>query len=302
MCRRWSPQLRFPVNHDLDELNLAAWVCSAPMDQRNFREAVHIVLTAIGESTSLRSKMIMKGGLLMAIRYESTRFTRDVDFSTRDRYAKGDELALLNELETQLVVAADRLPYDTICRRQSMRVDPTPPQDHDFPGIKLKIGFAPRSNRRALERLINGQSPNVVEIDHSYNESVSDVEILRLSDGRSIQAYSYLNLVAEKIRSLIQHPIRIRNREQDVYDLYLLLRLSHSLSEIDRTKLVKIISSSCASRFVPVSGDALLNPMVRQMAEKGYAALSRDIIDPMPDFSAAYERVESFFSGLPWPK
>ena len=36
-----------------------------------FREAVHIVLTAISTSSALRSKMVMKGGLLMAIRYDS---------------------------------------------------------------------------------------------------------------------------------------------------------------------------------------------------------------------------------------
>ena len=67
----------------LEELNLPAWVARAAPDKRHFREAVHIVLSAIGTSVALRSTMVMKGGMLMAIRYDSSRFTKDADFSTR---------------------------------------------------------------------------------------------------------------------------------------------------------------------------------------------------------------------------
>lgn len=37
----------------------------------------------------------------------------------------------------------------------------------------------------------------MVEIDYSYNEAVLDVEVLRLSDGQELQAYSHLNVIAE---------------------------------------------------------------------------------------------------------
>lgn len=286
----------------LEELDLPAWVKAAPSDQRNFREAVHIILTAVGTSTALRSKMVMKGGLLMAIRYDSTRYTKDADFSTHDRFMKGDDEALLAELDAQLVVASEQLPYDTICRRQATRMDPVPPEDNDFPGMKLKIGFAPRSNRRAMDRLLNGQSPQVVEIDHSYNEAVFDVEVLRLSDGETLQAYSFLNLIAEKLRSLLQQPIRRRNREQDVYDLHLLLGLGHSFTEAERQHLVEIITKSCQSRGVKVDVDSLRDPKVREMAQAGYETLSRDVSGSLPAFGDAYGRVQEFFEGLPWPR
>lgn len=286
----------------LEELDLPAWVQAAPSDQRNFREAVHIILTAVGTSTALRSKMIMKGGLLMAIRYDSTRYTKDADFSTQDRFLKGDDDALLAELDSQLVVASELLPYDTICRRQGTQMAPVPPEDNDFPGMKLKIGFAPRSNRRAMDRLLNGQSPQVVEIDHSYNEAVFDVEVLRLSDGETLQAYSFLNLIAEKLRSLLQQPIRRRNREQDVYDLHLLLGLGHSFTEAERQHLVQIITKSCQSRKVEVGMDSLKNPVVRQMAQKGYETLSHDVAGSLPPFDDAYGRVQEFFESLPWPR
>jgi hypothetical protein len=51
----------------------------------------------------------MKGGMLMAIRYDSTRFTRDADFSTTEKHDKGSEDALLAELDAQIDLANDQL-------------------------------------------------------------------------------------------------------------------------------------------------------------------------------------------------
>ena len=64
---------------------MEAWVQQAPdKPQRGFREAVHIILESIGRSKHLQARMVMKGGLLMAIRYDSSRYTRDIDFSTTE--------------------------------------------------------------------------------------------------------------------------------------------------------------------------------------------------------------------------
>ena len=89
--------------------------------------------------------------------------------------------------------------------------------------LSLNIGYAPRSNPSALKRLMAKQSPMIVEIDYSYNEAVLDIDLLSLSNGESLQVYSQINLMAEKYRSLLQQPIRRRNRRQDIYDLALLL-------------------------------------------------------------------------------
>lgn len=284
----------------MEELDLPAWVAGAPADKRHFREAVHIILTAIGTSTALRAKMIMKGGLLMAIRYDSTRFTKDADFSTHDRYAKGDDAALLDELDKQLALASEQLSFDTICRRQRTRMDPVPPEDNDFPGMKLSIGYAPRSNPKAMAKLMNGQSPNVVEIDHSYNEAVFDVEVLRLSDGDTLQAYSFMNLIAEKLRSLLQQPVRRRNREQDVYDLHLLLGLGHQFSDEERHRLVQLITDSCSARNITATMESLRDSKVKEMAARGYETLKQDIDGELTPFDEAYGKVQELFEGLPW--
>ena len=43
-----------------------------------FRQAVHTILVAITRSDNLRTNMIMKGGILLALGYESTRYTKDI--------------------------------------------------------------------------------------------------------------------------------------------------------------------------------------------------------------------------------
>ena len=98
------------MSDSIETLDLPAWVTRAPEGKRHFREAVHIILAAIGTSVALRTRMVMKGGMLMALRYDSSRFTKDADFSTRDKYAKGDEASLLAELDAQLTSANEQFP------------------------------------------------------------------------------------------------------------------------------------------------------------------------------------------------
>lgn len=131
----------------MNEIDIETWVESAPPEQRLFREAVHIVLDSIGHSQDLHAKMVMKGGLLLAIRYDSTRFTRDLDFSTTAHYARDDAEKILAELERSLVNAEDRLPYETACRLQSSQIEPKG-EDKTHQNLKLKIGLARKSNQR----------------------------------------------------------------------------------------------------------------------------------------------------------
>lgn len=108
----------------MNEIEIEAWVGNAPHGQQGFREAVHIILDGIGHSQNLSANMVMKGGLLLAIRYDSSRYTRDLDFSTQDQYTAASPDVLLAELREGLVAAENRLSYDTVCRVQSYKVQP----------------------------------------------------------------------------------------------------------------------------------------------------------------------------------
>lgn len=288
------------MSNSIEALDLHAWVERAPDDKRLFREAVHILLTAIGTSVALRTQMVMKGGMLMALRYDSSRFTKDADFSTRDKYAKGDEAALLAELDAQLTFANEQLPYDVFCRRQKAEIRPAR-SDANFPTLSLSIGYAPRSKPREFQRLLVGQEPRVVEIDYSYNEAVLDVEVLHLTDGKTLNAYSQINLMAEKYRSLLQQPSRRRNRRQDIYDLALLLHGSNPLNGAEQSRLLEFLISSARARNIDPHVHSLRDPQVRAMSSEGYDTLEPEIEGDLPPFEEAYQVVKAFYEGLPWP-
>lgn len=284
----------------MNEINIEAWVESAPPEQRLFREAVHIVLDSIGHSQDLHAKMVMKGGLLLAIRYDSTRFTSDLDFSTTAHYAEDDAKKILAELERSLSTAEDRLPYETTCRLQSSKVDPKG-EGRTHHNLKLKIGLAHKSNRGAMQRLNAKQSADVLEIDYNFNEAVFDVEILELDGGATIRSYSLHNVLAEKIRSLLQQPIRRRNRRQDVYDIWLLLESGPDIQQDDLSKIFEMLVGSCRSKGIEPTEDSLMDDAVQTLAREGYADLQADVADELPDFDVAMGRVNTFYRSLPWP-
>ena len=287
------------MNSPLESLDIPAWVAKAAADKKNFREAVHIILTAIGQSTALRTKMIMKGGMLMALRYESSRFTKDADFSTRELYVQGNETELIAELDAQIALATAELPYDTSCRIQRSELKPVG-ADKTFPTLALNIGYAPKSNARAMSRLLAKQSPTIVQIDYSYNESVLDVEVLQLVDGAELRAYSLVNLMAEKYRSLLQQTIRNRNRRQDIYDLALLLNHVDHWTQSERTMLKSLIVASAEPKGIQAQANSMSDPKIMEMAAKGYEDMAAEVDGPLPTFDDIYQQVLKFYEDLPW--
>lgn len=287
------------MNKQIEPLNVASWVAFAPAEQQGFREAVHIVLSAIGGSVALRTQMVMKGGMLMALRYNSTRFTRDADFSTTQLYQQGKEKELTEEFEMQIQYFNQVLSYNTHCTIQTASMSPPGP-NRTHPTLKLTIGYAAPSNPAAMRRLFAKQSSKILEIDFSYNEAVLDIEMLRLSDAEELHVYSLANLMAEKYRSLLQQPLRRRNRYQDVYDLYFLIRKVTLSSLQEQAHLLECIKATCNSKNIAAQRNSLNNPDVQRMAAEGYSTLENDLSEKLPDFESAYRTVREFYENLPW--
>lgn len=283
----------------MNEVEIEAWVAQAPQGQQGFREAVHTILDGIGHSQNLSARMVMKGGLLLAIRYDSSRYTRDLDFSTKDGYSADGAEALLEELRAGLVAAEDRLPYGTACRLQSCKVQPKG-ENKTHHNLALKIGFANRSNASAMARLEAGASAQVVEIDYSFNEAVFDVEVLELDGGATIHSYTLNNVLAEKMRSLLQQPIRRRNRRQDVYDIWLLLESGPALNAVELVKIHEILVASCGSKGIVPGIQSMETEAVVSMARSGYQELTADVDGELPPFDEAMSRVVALYRSLPW--
>jgi len=281
-------------------LKLSEWVDAAPKeDVRQFRQAVHIVLLAISEAPTLPKEMVMKGGILLAIAHAGDRFTRDIDFSTRGSRAELPPETIFGELEGAIALAVDRLAYDLDCRIQSKEVRP-PDETKSFPTLILKVGYARRSHPASHRRLIALKSPQVVKVECSYNEIITSVEVLEVAPGLQVQAYDLTDMVAEKLRALLQQEVRDRYRRQDVYDLFKLLEQHGAELASRRTSIHAALIAKSASRDLDVGRSSLRQPELLQRAKREYETLAAEIDCELPDFTGAMNGVCEYYESLPW--
>lgn len=72
----------------MSDQKIQAWVNDAPSpDLVRIRQAVHTVIATIARTPVLRESMYLKGGILLAIKHQSSRFTSDLDFSNPAPYS-----------------------------------------------------------------------------------------------------------------------------------------------------------------------------------------------------------------------
>lgn len=284
-----------------NERNISEWV-ETSVDrpgEAEFRQAVYVILTAIHSTSMLRDMMVMKGGILMAIQYRSARFTTDIDFSAKETLREVDVDQFHKEFDRALISAAVDSEYDMECRIQSCKVRPSKRPEATFPSINLTIGYA-RKGAKDHKNLLKKRAQRVVAIDFSLNESILSVEHLTSWGEGGIQVYGFTDLVAEKIRALLQQPTRKRNRRQDVYDLYILL--GRVVSDNEKNEILESLQKKAQSRNLSPDCNTLSDPEVRRRAELEYHTLADEVVGKLPDFGLAFVRLEKFYRSLPWEK
>ena len=150
--------------------SIEKWVAEAEgnPEELQLRQAVHTVLHAVSDSEQLRGRMLIKGGMLLAIHYGSTRFTRDVDFSTAETPGEFDKVGFLDSFSTALADAVEILDYQLDCRVQSSRMKPPRPDD-SFPTLTVKVSHA-RFGSRDHRHLVKGRGHTLLSLDYSLNE------------------------------------------------------------------------------------------------------------------------------------
>lgn len=282
-------------------INLPLWVeAEAEPERHVFRQAVHLVLRAIAQSEVLAPAMIMKGGILLAVRYRSTRYTRDIDFSTSQRFQQQVIPSLLTTIEEALVPVSADNEYGMALRLQSHQIKPPNRPDVSFPTLQLRIAYADRQSPGAMRRLVNKGAPSLVHVDYSFNEWVTDIEEHQV-DGGTLRMYAFHDLIAEKLRSVLQQPVRNRERYQDIYDLNLLLNTADPVSSADRASVLEKLIQASHGRLDTPSRFALRDPQIVQLSKRQYgSALPQMVASSLPPFDVAYTLVQDFYESLPW--
>ncbi len=126
------------------------------------------------------------------------------------------------------------------------------------------------------------------------------IEKLKLGNDDSIRAYALTDLIAEKLRSLLQQPLRNRNRRQDVFDLHLLLTLYPNLDKSEKQQIHESVVQKSESRDMIININSFDNPEIKERAQADYQSLADEVEGELPDFNNIFELVLKFYKSLTW--
>ena len=284
----------------IDQSPIAQWVSEAPnKEQQEFREAVHTILLAIADDPNLQADMIIKGGILLAIRYHSHRYTKDIDFSTEKALKDIDPEQVIKSLDQSLTVVAENLDYGLDCKVQTHKILPPNKQNPTFPELEITIGFAYKGTPKH-KRLLALKCPSIVKIDFSLNEPTPNIEFYNFGDEENLKAYSFTDVIAEKLRAFLQMGVRNRVRRQDIFDLYVLLKSHPEIDEHEQSRILDSLIIKSNSRDLKVDKNSFQDSELRDRAEKTYPELVDEVENELPEFDEVYETVKEFYENLPW--
>jgi predicted nucleotidyltransferase component of viral defense system len=145
-------------------------------------------------------------------------------------------------------------------------------------------------------RLGRGSS-HVIPIDISFNDPICSSELFQLQSGVSILVANREDIVAEKLRALLQQPIRNRLHRQDVLDLAVLIRNT----DLDRLNVAAYLQIKAEARDVDVSKTVFRHEEIRIRASYDYASLQALTRNHFIPFDEAFVIVLAFVDELEIP-
>lgn len=284
-------------------VSISDWVEKANADPATYleRQAIEVFLSTVGMVEPYSNQMFLKGGILMAVAYESPRNTGDVDLSTTANPEEGIAERMKEALDAAFPSVCADLGYPSMmCAVQSFKYYPKGEKfpKNQGPSIKMKIGYALRGSSQQ-KHFDEGRSFTTLDIDVSFKEPIGAIQILNFKETeKSVKAYSLVSLMAEKFRALLQQEIRDRYRRQDVYDLYSLIT-RFPLDGDEKTKLLKILQEKCVARKVVANRNSLEQEAIVERAKADWRTLKLEIGD-IPDFDTCFCEINAFYKSLPW--
>lgn len=284
----------------IENINIGDWVSNATGgSDKEFREAVHTILAAIVADPHLQADMVIKGGILLAIRYQSGRFTKDIDFSTMKSLDQVNPQLIEESLNNSFAQLEEDLRYGLACLVQSCTVKPKNKPEASFPSISIVVGYAYKGTRK-YDRLLVKKSTSTISIDYSLNELMPNLETIEIGLGGRLSAYSFADMIAEKLRSLLQQKIRNRVRRQDVFDLFWLLGKYPKIDASEKSRIFKSLIEKSRSRGVEPHIASMDDPEIRKRTQVDYETLADEVEGELPGFDSSYDSVNDFYKSLPW--
>jgi predicted nucleotidyltransferase component of viral defense system len=257
----------------------------------------YVILDCIAASRVLAMGLVLKGGNALRLAYGSPRGTTDLDFTADTNEVSDDAVVLRNEIDSALKRAERHFSVKAKCQRvqrNPKRLNATRPT------YTIRIGY-----QFPTDRYYHGFEERIVSTGINIEISISDLVCeatqhapVEGARGR-ILVCTLEDILAEKLRALLQQPIRNRHREQDVYDI---ARFTiQSARPMDRLKIAEYLKRKAAVREIEVRRSAF-DDKVRSMAEFEYdTRIRRQGGDDYIPFDKAWEAVLALVNSLDLP-
>lgn len=280
--------------------SIVAWAAGngIPVIEARRRFAQYAVLRGIARSAALSGMPVFKGGNALDFVFRPNRSTLDLDFSV-DMPLLVDRLDvdLLRSMLSRALGPVDR---DLGILTKVQRVEQQPPGPHrTFITFHANIGYALPDESRLLQRMrVGGSSPAVVAVDVSLNEPICATIEADLGDGSRLRFSDIDDIVAEKLRALLQQPVRNRTRPQDLLDIALVLRDG---PPPNLTRVAAFLLAKASARNLPVSRAAFRDPGVIERTRLGYDELEETTRRAFVPFDEALDMLLEFAGALAIP-
>jgi predicted nucleotidyltransferase component of viral defense system len=262
--------------------------------EAQFRFAQYGILQAVAGSRALSQVLAFKGGNALDFFWQPNRSTRDLDFSSRDSTLTAEWLRVTLTPSLDLVSRSTGVLY----RVQKMERQPPGP-DRSFITFDGKIGYALPDDRRNRLLIQQGKvSKATVPFEVSLNEPICRIVEVDIASSNLLQVCQLEDIVAEKLRALLQQPLRNRHRPQDVLDICVVARENPGL-DLDLT--AEFLLEKAKARDVPVSRAAFHQEEIRRRASEGYSELRETTRNAFVEFEEAFASVLSLVDRLPLP-
>ncbi len=267
MARRLYPT-------SLNELDSWRAIHKTTLDEARKRFVQFVVLESIA-SASWGHTVAFKGGNALRFIYQNPRSTVDLDFSASAEFPDDPEKIRML-LDPTLQHGGRR--FGLKLRSQKIRREPSG-LDKTMPTYDVTIAFQVPGDRYYADFETTSRNySSVVVLEVSINDIVCETRSVRLVESTSalLRVCILEDIIAEKLRALLQQRIRNRYRRQDVYDIARMVRQFGP--ELNRDKLAQFLDAKARARDIQVRKE-MFDEEIKRRAVFEYEYLF-DSLDP----------------------
>lgn len=274
---------------------------SVSISEASRKYVQYLILQGISDNNSLRSSLVFKGGNALEFFHLPNRSTVDLDFSFIE--PSTDIPALVASIRQQLDAAINSRTdgFGTILRVQNLRQNPRGAHI-TRPTLRASVAYAFADQPTQVARLLNGEpGANIVPVEMTVNEIVCDWTSVSIEGSQKLLLVATReDIVAEKLRAILQQVSRNRYRSQDILDIASIVRQERA-DKISTSLVSSFLIRKCEAREIVATRSAFRDPEIASRSQTQYADLAETTRRFFIPFDEAWNIVMNLVNQLEIP-